>query len=110
MAVLFGTMSTALNAQPLTFEVKDGWKFKQVDSADWYPATVPGNVHTDLLANKLIEDPFYRLNERKLQWIDKVDWVYETAFTLTPDFSSREHIELDFKGLDTYADVYLNEK
>lgn len=110
MAVLLGTMSMALNAQPLTLEVKDGWKFKQVDSVDWYPAIVPGSVHTDLLANKLIEDPFYRLNERKLQWIDKADWVYETTFILPPDLISKENIELDFKGLDTYADVYLNDK
>jgi beta-mannosidase len=37
--------------------------------AEWRPATVPGDVHLDLLANKLIPDPFYRDNEAKLQWI-----------------------------------------
>ena len=30
-------------------------------------ATVPGTVHTDLMDNKLIDDPFYRLNERGVQ-------------------------------------------
>ena len=51
---------------------------------NWYPATVPGVVHTDLLQNKIIEDPFFRLNERGLQWIDKEDWVYELALLLLP--------------------------
>jgi len=110
MAVLLGITSPVLQASPLVFELKDGWKFKQADSKDWYPAVVPGDVHTDLLANKLIEDPFYRLNERKLQWIDKADWEYETTFMLSPEYSKKDNIELDFKGLDTYADVFLNGK
>ena len=60
--------------------------------------------------NKIIEDPFFRLNERSMQWIDKEDWVYQTTFHLTPEMMERQNIELVFKGLDTYADVYLNEK
>lgn len=41
-------------------ELNSGWKFRQRDSGAWLPATVPGTVHTDLLANGKIEDPFYR--------------------------------------------------
>lgn len=88
----------------------EGWKFRQARLADWYPATVPGVVHTDLLQNKIIEDPFFRLNERGLQWIDKEDWVYETCFTLAADMMRKENMELVFEGLDTYADVYLNDE
>ncbi len=89
-------------------ELKLGWRFKQARLTNWYPATVPGVVHTDLLANGIIEDPFYRLNERGLQWIDKEDWIYETNFDLSEDIYSKNNIEILFKGLDTYADVYLN--
>lgn len=78
--------------------------------SNWYPATVPGVVHTDLINNKIIEDPFFRLNERGMQWIDKEDWIYQTSFQLTPEIMERQNIDLVFKGLDTYADVYLNEK
>lgn len=88
----------------------EGWKFRQARLVDWYPATVPGVVHTDLLQNKIIEDPFFRLNERGLQWIDKEDWVYETCFTLAADMMRKENMELVFEGLDTYADVYLNDE
>ena len=75
----------------------------------WYPATVPGCVHTDLLANKLIDDPFYRDNEKQQQWIGKTDWEYKTTLEISPEIMKRETVELVFEGLDTYADVYLND-
>lgn len=50
------------------------------------------------------------MNERGLQWIDKEDWVYETCFTLAADMMRKENMELVFEGLDTYADVYLNDE
>ena len=90
-------------------EINEGWTFKQVRGTNWYPATVPGTVHTDLMANNIIEDPYYRLNERAVQWVDKEDWEYKTIFTIAADLYNKENIELDFKGLDTYADVYLND-
>lgn len=95
---------------PLVKNLHEGWKFKQARLTNWYPATVPGVVHTDLLQNKIIEDPFFRLNERGLQWIDKEDWIYETHFTLTADMKQKENLDLVFEGLDTYGDVYLNEE
>lgn len=90
-------------------EIKEGWTFKQVRGNNWYPATVPGVVHTDLIANKIIEDPFFRLNERGVQWVDKEDWEYKTRLEVSREVFEMNNIELDFKGLDTYADVFLND-
>ena len=87
-----------------------GWQFREVGKGAWYPATVPGCVHTDLLNNKLIGDPFYRDNEQRLQWIGKTDWEYQTTFQVTPALFQRRHVELVFAGLDTYADVFLNDR
>ncbi|WP_205461903.1 glycoside hydrolase family 2 protein [Mangrovibacterium lignilyticum] len=89
-------------------ELNSGWQFTEAGTTDWLAATVPGCVHTDLLANDKIEDPFYRLNERKLQWIDKKDWTYKTTLSADADLLKRDRIALDFKGLDTYADVSIN--
>lgn len=89
-------------------EINENWQFSQSGKNEWLPAKVPGTVHTDLLANGKIEDPFYRLNEHNLQWIDKVDWEYKTTFTVDKDFLQKDVIELDFKGLDTYAEVFVN--
>ena len=85
-----------------------GWQFREVGKATWHPAIVPGSVHTDLLTNKLIEDPFYRDNEQKLQWIGKTDWEYQTTFNVTPEILARDYVDLVFEGLDTYANVFLN--
>ncbi|WP_445323191.1 beta-mannosidase [Phocaeicola sp. HCN-40430] len=100
---------TWLSAAPLRMELNEGWQFRQARLSNWYPATVPGVVHTDLMNNGIIEDPYYRLNERGVQWIDKEDWVYESSFSLSDEFMNRQNIDLLFKGLDTYADVYLND-
>ena len=97
-----------VNASVSTREISDGWQFRQGNSQNWYPAEVPGTVHTDLMANGIIEDPFFRLNERGVQWVDKEDWMYETTFTATAAEVSAGNQELVFYGLDTYADVYLN--
>src|SRR5665811_1902086 len=81
-------------------EINENWTFSHVGKNDWLPATVPGTVHTDLIANDKIEDPFYRMNEHNLQWIDKVEWEYKTTFTIDEILLQKNNIELDFKGLD----------
>ncbi len=90
--------------------VHTDWQFREVGKDTWYSATVPGSVHTDLLNNKLIDDPFYRDNEQKLQWIGKTDWEYQTNFNATPNILAHDNIDLVFEGLDTYANVFVNDE
>ncbi|PDT25917.1 beta-mannosidase [Rhizobium sp. L9] len=73
---------------------------------DAIPATVPGCVHTDLLANRLIADPYIDVNEITNDWIGKTDWTYRCRFEAAPD-EGRVH-ELVFDGLDTIAVIRLN--
>lgn len=61
-------------SQQSVVELNSGWRFKSARHNIQYPATVPGTVHTDLIKNGVIEDPYFRLNERGVQWIDKEDW------------------------------------
>lgn len=86
----------------------ENWRFRQKGEGEWLQAKVPGCVHTDLRANRKIEDPFYGKNELAMQWIDKEDWEYETIFDLTDELFQQKNLEILFEGLDTYADVYLN--
>ncbi len=88
--------------------IDQNWKFRQADQEQWFPAKVPGTVHANLLQNGLIEDPFYRLNEHDLQWVDKKDWEYRTNLKVESDQLNSDRIEAVFKGLDTHADVYIN--
>jgi beta-mannosidase len=88
---------------------KENWRFKNTKDKEWYTALVPGTVHTDLLHNKKIPDPFLADNESKLQYIESEDWEYQTSFLINKKELQNEHIELQFDGLDTYAKVYLND-
>ena len=47
-------------------------------------------------------------DEEKKQWVEKEDWKYRTTFTLTKEQLDRQAAVLNFEGLDTYADIYLN--
>jgi len=84
------------------------WQFRQAGKSDWYPANIPGCVHLDLLHNNLIEDPFYRDNETKIQWIENEDWEYRLIFDISSDILNKMHIQLNFEGLDTYTTVTIN--
>src|SRR6056300_1293970 len=106
-----GLFIMSCQAVPTTqvIEISDGWQVKSKSQTDWINANVPGTVHTDLLDAKKIKNPFYRLNEHELQWIDKEQWIYKTQFDISSTVFNHENIFLEFQGLDTYAKVYLNE-
>lgn len=94
--------------QQNSFVLNKNWVFKELTSTKWMQATVPGTVHTDLLKNHIIQDPFLGDNELKVQWVSKKDWEYKTSFYLPPKLRDVKNVEIIFEGLDTYAKVYLN--
>jgi len=93
---------------PFFIDISKNWQFKAVDSSDWKAATVPGNIFTDLLTHKVIEDPFVKSNEEKVQWVSKKNWEYKTTFTLSAEILKKDNLELIFEGLNTYAKIYIN--
>jgi len=111
---IFGCLP-ALALPPRAVVLHSGWRFHALNDSghagaeQWHDAEVPGVVQMDLLRNKLIADPFYRDNEKSLQWIGLTDWEYQTEFGVDAATLARGHIDLLFGGLDTFADVYLND-
>src|ERR1700728_2956814 len=103
-------------AEPSSRSIDSGWQFRAVANTDradvkqWHPAQVPGVVQTDLLNSQLIPEPFDRDNEFRLQWIGLADWEYQTTFQVDAAALAHDHVDLVFDGLDTFADVYLNDK
>ncbi len=91
-----------------SIELNLNWEFSKMGDKEWYPATVPGVIHLDLLNNNLINDPYWENNEEKQRWIEEENWVYKTHFQLDDHFLRNDKIELQFDGLDTYADIYVN--
>jgi len=92
----------------MIYSLHGEWEFRQIGQETWYKARVPGCVHTDLMEKGLIPDPYYRDNERKVQWIEKEDWEYRKEFELPEAMLKKSHIELVANGLDTYAKIFIN--
>lgn len=80
---------------------------KEIIKKKWIDAEVPGTIHTDLLKNKLIDDPLYSNSELKLGWIAESDWIYKTVFDM-PFERNDSSVKIIFEGLDTIAKIYLN--
>ena len=110
ISIIFYFFSCSVPEQRNTSVMKSDWSFSNANDSIWYDAIVPGVVHTDLLSNDLIDDPFWGTNELTLQWIEKEDWNYKSEFEITKAQLNQEHIELEFEGLDTYASVFVNGK
>jgi len=85
------------------------WKFQRAGSTQWNDGTVPGCVHLDLMKNGIINDPFFRDNEQFIQWIGSTGWEYKKTIMVSDSLLDYRHIELVCTGLDTYANVYLND-
>lgn len=87
--------------------ITNDWEFEF--QGKWYPATVPGNIHDDLLHNHLIPDPHYGTNEDSVQWVADSVWTYRLYFDKDCAGSRAfDHRQLVFEGLDTYAEIILN--
>ncbi len=116
VALALGSTVSGVAAQATSRGLEAKWEFRAISKTDraelqdWHPAQVPGVVQTDLLKNGLIPDPFYQDNDTKLQWIGLTDWEYRTTFEADAETLGHDHVDLVFEGLDTYADVYVNDQ
>ena len=108
----------AIAGAPGERQLGDGWQFRLVpgnaqadahpQATQWHAVSVPGTVHTDLLGNGLIPDPYVGAPEAGLQWIGLADWEYRAYFDIAPDARHAARSDLVFEGLDTLAEVFLN--
>ncbi len=90
-------------------DISDGWMMGKAGEKARYPASVPGCVHLDLMGNGLIDDPFFGRNEKDVQWVGEESWVYTKTYRFDNPDLEKDNIDLVFEGLDTYADVFLND-
>ena len=96
----------------------DGWSFRELkpapipftDVSGWLPAEVPGHVHLDLMRAGVIPDPFERMYERTVQWIDETSWTYRCTFDVSAEELGGARQLLRFCGLDTLARILLNDE
>ena len=83
-----------------------GWTVRSSNGSVSAPSTVPGVVHTDLLSAGIIPEPFAEYNELALRWVALENWTFSRMFSF--DGTASGSSTLVFDGLDTYADITLN--
>ena len=66
---------------------------------------IPGSVYSALLANGLMDDPFYRDNEQKALAIMYEEFVFTKEFYYTKPSQS---VLLVCEGIDTLCSLYIN--
>jgi beta-mannosidase len=107
---LVSLCSAAAVLTPRRLNLGGEWKVSQAGKDDWIPATVPGCVHTDLLASKRIPDPFDRDNEKAVQWVGESDWIYKRIFNVPEEVLKNDRVLLRCEGLDTLVTIQINSR
>ena len=80
----------SVNLHSFTWSLHDSGDSLTVQNANL------SDVHLSLLENNIIDEPFYRNNENKIQWIGEKDWEYILKFnadTLPTCFMYKAHFD-----------------
>ncbi|WP_296907360.1 beta-mannosidase [Marvinbryantia sp.] len=86
----------------------EGWQLRKAGE-ELQPAVVPGTVYTDLLRNGNMEDPFWKDNEIRALALMDFDYEYQAVFDCDAQMLKKDRVLLHFDGIDTIADIYVNE-
>ncbi len=108
LMMIFTLNGFTQNSAGKRISLTDNWQFSQVGKNEWRSSDVPSSVQSDLLKHSLLPDPFYGTNEKKIQWVEDLDWEYQKTFNLATEDLNYDQIRLHFEGLDTHAEVFLN--
>lgn len=88
---------------------EDDTYMKAYGLADSYQAQIPGSVLSTLLDAGAIEDPYYRQNEYTARDLFWQDYIFERSFEVTQELLDQDVIQLVCYGIDTLADLYIND-
>jgi beta-mannosidase len=79
------------------------------DPSKYIDATVPGEVHLDLIRAGLLADPYTGAGALAARWVEECLWAYRREFDAPSEATSdNARAWLVFEGLDLVATVYLN--
>jgi mannosylglycoprotein endo-beta-mannosidase len=115
--------------QPVKFNLHDNWKAKRAADipadgteitggnfkfSGWIDAVVPGTILTTLLKNNQIPDPFFGMNNNLIPDAYNTGRDYYTYWFYnefkTPEVKEGQEVWLNFRGINYFADIFLNGK
>lgn len=71
--------------------------------------SAPCSMYSVLLEHKIIDDPYYGINELDCTPLSENDCIFETEFILDSETLKKDYVELEFFGLDTICRILVND-
>ncbi|MGB9141618.1 MAG: glycoside hydrolase family 2 protein, partial [Aestuariivirga sp.] len=96
-------MQTAVNMVDLAGQ----WTIANRDGRHACAMIMPGDVHTALIAAKIIPHPYVGRNEYEVRWVAEDVWEASRTFEFMGDADRGWFLDITY--LDTVADVFLND-
>lgn len=90
-------------------EINKGWRVHKAGEKKEYVADIPAMVADILYKSGDMPDPYYRENEWSTYELLKNDYEFANEFTVTEEQLAADRLTLCFEGVDTAADIYLND-
>ena len=81
--------------------------FKKLEGLKTVPAQVPGNAEIDLQRANILADIQKGDNIYELRKFEGFEWMYSRKFSV-PELERGQRAVLNFEGIDTLADVFVN--
>ncbi len=104
----------------ISLDLTGKWQFKQyplsarrmrdLDPADWLQTNVPCSIFNSLIAAGQIKQTDINTNPEKFSSVSEKSWIYRKIFDAPAELLNCEMVELVFDGLDTIANIWLNNK
>ncbi|MCK5776209.1 MAG: glycoside hydrolase family 2, partial [Bacteroidales bacterium] len=83
---------------------------KSFDTKNWYKAVVPGTVMGSLVANNVINDPYFGINLKNVDTEQfKNTWWYRHTINLSAN-TINKNLSLRFNGINYRANLWINGK
>jgi beta-mannosidase len=103
-----------------TLELNGKWQYREypdsarrmsdLDESDWLDCTVPGSIYDCLVKSEKINLFDLRANPQDFLWPSEKAWIFQKFFDCPCELLSLDKIEIVFAGLDTFCQIWLNDK
>jgi len=84
------------------------WTLHDAQGAEVCAFSLPGDVHSALVAAGEIPDPLIGTNEADVQWVGEAEWEVRRTFTVGAANLADKWPVLDLEFVDTIAEVSIN--
>ena len=102
------------------YDLTGNWEFRQypaharrmrdLDGDDWLPTRIPSSIYTCLVGAGQIDQADLNANPEEFAHISRLPWIFRKVFDAPADLLRCGRIDLVFDGLDTIAQIWLNDK